>query len=83
MIDNIKNIVNLMAEMQNMEEFKQDYESCRHRLQEAVEIRLQACSAADSKLNNDMYDLVNMAKEEGVMLGLYYGIKLLKSIDRL
>lgn len=46
-------------------------------------IRLETNSLADTKLNNDIADLHSVAKEEGVMLGLYYGIKLIKNLEKL
>lgn len=82
MVDSIKNIVSAIEEMTNIEAFTEDYETSRLRLQENIEKRLQGCDELN-KCMNDIEDLSAMSKEEGLFIGLYYGLKLSKLIAKL
>lgn len=82
MIDAIKTVVDTIEEMTNIEAFSEDYEISRLRVQENIEKRLQGCDELN-KCMNDIEDLSAMSREEGVFIGLYYGLKLSKLIAKL
>lgn len=82
MIDAIKTVVDTIEEMTNIEAFTEDYEASRLRLQEEIKSRLKDCEEFN-KCMNDIQDLSAMSREEGMFLGLYYGLKLSKLIDKL
>ena len=82
MMDNIKSIVSTLEEMANIEAFIEDYKTSRLRVQEDIERRLQSREELN-KCMNDIEDLSAMSREEGVFLGLYYGLKLSKLIAKL
>ena len=80
MIDTIKTLIDTIEEMQDFEALIDDYTNTRLRLQEDIKKRLEAAAGADNVLMNDINDYGCICKEEGVCMGLYYGIKLLKII---
>lgn len=82
MIDNMKTLIETLEEMQDFNSFTNDYEASRLRLQEEIKSRLKNCEEFN-KCMNDIQDLSAISREEGVFIGLYYGLKLSKLIAKL